>query len=504
MKILIFILLSFLEENIAQEYQLLIHQFFFGEALFNINLINPKNKNKDNLYYYGFIENIENLFNDKNFNYINTEKIKDNMKEKAESLIYILNGEFIHYINFFPKSTKFLVLDDLVSYLENVNENYNIFSIIEDKKLFMSKVKNLKKYYYIKIGAKIDHMFLNFMLILLFFSIFICSVLSFIMTKMIRTIDEYYQLAIYYLMCICSYLLIVSNIINGIFFIFFKNQEYCFIVEYATLLIYSFYKSNIFAVIILISLGWGTIYFRFGRKFKILNKIIFMIDLLLSFFIPISVFFLFNTHKLNLFYIKNNFEYLVILSINVFSLFKRLIPLLYQLKYEKRIRSNLNIIYEYKFNKLFLINIIIFFYSIFFILTTFLDYNYIFLYVNSYNIHFIFQLFYESIFIIFFLVSFFPKKLPDCYYDDVVFKYKSQIVLKANIYEEENDNINIINEINDNDYSTNLNISNLTLDILKNFSKKKKYPIVFINPSISTKNKKLFKEIHLGIVEKNT
>ena len=74
-------------------------------------------------------------------------------------------------------------------------------------------------------------------------------------------------------MCICSYLLFVTNFINAVYFLYFKNLEYCFIMEYATLLIYSFYKSNIFSIIILLSLGWGTIIFGLGNIFKKLNRI---------------------------------------------------------------------------------------------------------------------------------------------------------------------------------------------------------------------------------------
>ena len=146
----------------------------------------------------------------------------------------------------------------------------------------------------------------NFIYILLFFSIFISIVLSFIMTKMLKSLDLNYQLYIHYLMCICSYLLFVTNFINAVYFLYFKNLEYCFIMEYATLLIYSFYKSNIFSIIILLSLGWGTIIFGLGNIFKKLNRIIFLIDLILSFFIPLSVYFFFNTNKLNIFYLKNN------------------------------------------------------------------------------------------------------------------------------------------------------------------------------------------------------
>ena len=95
-----------------------------------------------------------------------------------------------------------------------------------------------------------------------------------------------------------------------------------------------------------------------------------------------------------------------------------------------------------------------------------------------------------------------PQKLPENYFDDVVFKYKTQVFLRANVYEEEFFNPSI-NDNNDMDYSNKLNISILTPEYLRKISKKKKYPILLINPFISTKNNNLFKEINFGIVVKS-
>ena len=485
-----------------EKYQLLIHNFFTGEILYDIDLFN-EGINKNNLYY-GSIENILNIINKE---IINSETINNILKDLNYPLIYIQEKKYIEYINLFPIKTIFIVFDDLIGYLKNRNNIHNIYSIsIKYRDSFYPNGLNPKNHYYIKVGKKNDNILENYLYVLLVLSIVICITICFILTKILKNRREEIQMAIHFLICISSYLLLVSNFINGIFYLFFKNREYCFLMEYTTILIYIFYKSNIFSIIILVLLGWGTIFFGWGRKFKKLNKNIFFIELIISMSIPLSSYFVKFTYKLNLFYIKNLFEYLLILCINIFSIFKRIIPLANQMKYEQRMGSNIVNYIGFKYNKLFLINIIIISYTCFFIMSPFLEYIFINSYVNNYNIHFIFQLFYESIFNIFFFIIFFPQNLPEDYFNDIVFKYKSQIFLVANIYDEEinNPSINDSNDDSEKKYSNKLNISKLTFGKLKSLSKKKKkYPIIFINPFFSSRNKRIFKEMHIGIVNKN-
>ena len=496
---IIFFLFLLLSEVLNGEYQLLIHKFLFGEISYDMDLIN-QNNNNDDLNYYGLIENIQNILD---IEFINLESINALMKRKKNHLLYILNKEDLHYINFFPNNIFFIVKKDLIEFLEDGYQNYNIFSLNCEKESSFSKLLNLKKKYYVKIGKRIDDILQNFLYILIFLSAFICIIISFIMTKIITNLNGYHQLGISFLICISSYLLFISILINAVYFSFFKNRQFCFIMEYTTILIYSFYKSNLYPILLLILLGWGTIFFGWGQKFRKLNKLIFIVDLLSSILITIAVYFIKSKNKLNLFYIKNYLEYLAILCMSIFSIFKRLIPLSNQTKYEQRINSHLVKIYEFKYNRLFLINLIIFSYTIFFMITPFLECKFINFYANNYNIHYVFQLFYETIFIIFIFVGFLPQKLPENYFDDVVFKYKTQIFLRANIYEEEYFNPSI-NDDNDMNYSRKLNISILTPEKLREITKKKKFPILLINPFISTNNNKLFKEINFGIVSKST
>ena len=237
-------------------------------------------------------------------------------------------------------------------------------------------------------------------------------------------------------------------------------------------------------------MGWSIITFFDGReKFKIINKKIFYYDFIFTIIILLSIYFIYFTTKLNLLYIKNLPLHLFLLFFTIYSIFKKIIPLAKQLIYEQRIRSDLVSCIRFKFIRLSLTSVVMIAYSIFFLNTPFLDKKYIYYYVDNTGIHIIFQLFYENIFIIFFAIIFYPTELPRDYFDEIVFNYKTMVYLLVNISEKENDEKN-----------KKLNISKLTFGRLKKISKKKNYPIILINPFISSKDNSLFNEMHIGSV----
>ena len=55
MKKFYILLLSIFSEYLTGEYQLLIHKFFNGEIIYDIDLINQNNKDNNNFHYYGLI-----------------------------------------------------------------------------------------------------------------------------------------------------------------------------------------------------------------------------------------------------------------------------------------------------------------------------------------------------------------------------------------------------------------------------------------------------------------
>ena len=163
------------------------------------------------------------------------------------------------------------------------------------------------------------------------------------------------------------------------------------------------------------------------------------------------------------------------------------------MKYEQSIRSDLVKTIKFKFKILFFTSIIMDVYTLFFMISPLIEYKYTYTYVDNFNIHLILQLFYETVFFILLTIVFYPKKLPRNYFDDIVFNYKSLVLLLANIGGNKNDN----------KIDEKLNISNLNYQLLKKLSKKENYPLILINPFISPKNNLLFNEIHIGTVQRS-
>ena len=488
---LIFILLSlFILIYCKDEYEFSFDIFFSGNIKFNLDLINQR-VNDDESFYSGSMDDIDDILD---IDFFNKKAV---LKNGNYPLVYISDRSMIKYINLFPITTIFIIHKQFIQSLQSEYKNYTIFSLDTGYEFFSfySQYYGKLNFYYIKIGKKIDNNIESILNLLIFISTLICLLISFIMRKIIKKISQENQLPIYFLICSISDLLFITNIGNGLSFLFFKNEEYYFITEYMTLFMYSFYKSVFYAVMVFILLGWTTIiFYGFGERFKKINKKILFYDLIISILILFSIYLIQITSKLNLFYIKNISEHLTLLFFTIYCIFKKLIPLAKQMNYEQRIRSDLVKCIRFKFKKLFFSTLIMIIYSIFFLITPILDYKYIYDYVDNFNIHLIFQLFYETIFILLLTIVYFPKKLPINYFDEVVFNYKGKVFLLANISEEEND---IINK-----NSKNLNISNLTFEKLKNISKKDNYPIVLINPYSSAKKSSLFEEIHLGIAQR--
>ena len=149
------------------------------------------------------------------------------------------------------------------------------------------------------------------------------------------------------------------------------------------------------------------------------------------------------------------------------------------MKYEQRIHSELVQCLKFKFQRMLWLNIFMLIYNLFFIISTSIEHDYIYSYIDNIKIHLSLQLFYEAVFFIFLYIIFFPIKLPRYYYDKVIFNYKNIVNLRVNI-------------------SQKRNISILTSKILKKATNE---PIVFYNPYISTSNKFLSNEAHIGIIQ---
>ena len=463
-----------------QEYQLYYDIFFGGYIKFDLYLFN--NKVDNNFFYSGFIENIEDAIS----------KDKSQLKNGNHPLVYILNRNYIQYINLFSKNTIFITLQQYIEYIKNYSKDFTIFILRKEEDyefIAYSGFYKEENLYYVKIGKQLDGYMEKNLYLIIFLNTFIPLSISFIIRKAIKKVDEEFLLSVHPLIITISDILIITNFCNDISFLIFRNLGFNFIADYMTLFLYTFYKSIFYTTILVVLLGWTILsFFGWENTYKSLNKKILLYDVIFSIIIILSLYFVYVTNQLNLFYIKNTSEYLFLLCFNIYCVIKKIIPLFNQLNFEQSIRSNRVRCLKFKLRKLFLVSLVLFAYAIIFLNSPIIDKKYIYGYIDNFSIYLIFQLFYENVFLIFFVIIFYPKTLPMYYFDDVVFNYRAKVFLFANISEEK-------------DGIQKLNISNLTADKLKKFSKKEDYPIVFINPFTSTKNSSLFNEIHIGITQ---
>ena len=99
-------------------------------------------------------------------------------------------------------------------------------------------------------------------------------------------------------------------------------------------------------------------------------------------------------------------------------------------------------IYNYLDNfRLFFSNLIMAIYAIVFLSSPIWEYKFIYNYIENFNIHLVFQLFYETIFVLCFCIIYSPRKLPEYFFDEIVFNYKGKVFLLADISEDNKLNI---------------------------------------------------------------
>jgi hypothetical protein len=291
-----------------------------------------------------------------------------------------------------------------------------------------------------------------------------------------------------------SYQLTFNNFVIGIVYFIYEDKAYYFLTEFITLFCYSYYRSIFYSTIYLILTGLGTIlFFDFEERFKNLYKKILLYDLFFSVIISLSIYFIYLTTKLKLFFIKDFTEHFSLFCFVIYSIIKTLIPLAKQLNYEQSIRSDLVPTIRMKFRRLLFAIIVMAVYCIYFMILPLIEFKYTYYYIENYIIHIIIQIFSETFFFLGIVFIFYPKVLPMYYLHDVVFNYKPIVLLFASIGQKEGD------DNNDAKY----NISNLNSNLLKKISKKENYPIVFMSPFLKANENLEFTELHIGNIASN-
>ena len=487
MKFIIYILsLLILLINSNEDYQFSFDLFLTGEKKIDLKLFNQR-EDEEVKFYSGTFEEIEDALT---INPLNKKRTII-LKEGNHPVVYVPHGADLEYINLFPKTTIFILNKYHIDNLKNDSKIYTIYTINNNENYFnfYSDFYIKQNFYYIKIGKKLDKTMEGIVNCLIFFNTTICLLISVIMRKIIKSLEPENQLPIYFLICSISDLLTITNIANGLSFLFFKDADYYFIAEYMTLFTYSFYKSVFYSIIIYVLLGWMTINFFGwgGNTFKKISKRIIFYDLIFSIVILISIYFISFASKLNLFYLKNLTEHIPLLSFTLYCIFKKLVPVSKQMIYEQQIRSDLVRCIRFKFKRLLFSNLIMVIYALVFLSSPIWEYKFVYNYIDNFNIHLVFQLFYETIFVLCFCIIFSPRKLPEFYFDEIVFNYKGKVFLIADISEDKNN-------------KNKLKISNLDSAKLKKIAKKDNYPLLFLNP-FSSSIDNIFNEVHIGSVQ---
>ena len=150
------------------------------------------------------------------------------------------------------------------------------------------------------------------------------------------------------------FLLLTANIGNCLSFFFFMGREsFDFLSQYLLVFLIGIYKSGFYTLGILLLQGWMiSIFDDLTSRFKIYYKRLLLYELFVSLAIYFSIYLVNFTSKLNLFYIKSELEQIVFASFFVYCIFKKLIPVYKQMKYEENIRSELAECLQFKYKLL--------------------------------------------------------------------------------------------------------------------------------------------------------
>ena len=374
--------------NCNDVYYFFIEKLFSGYSRFKLSLTNKKIDTSDNdIFYSGSGEYIENIL----FDPYSTRKSDEDIRNEKHPLVFMFNLCFLEYINYFPENTLFIIAPHCINNQNNYPD-YTIFTILEGLvNLHNGLISG--SYFYIKIGKDIDNSMKIFFYIIIGISILISIFLCFIMKRVLKNMDENNLLLTNFLICHISDLLLVAIIGNCLSFFFFMGQSIDSYLQYLILFLIGLYKSGFYTLAILLLKGWMIITFDdLTSRFQVYFKRLLLYELLVSLFISLSMYFFHFSNKLNLFYIKSEIEQIVFIFFLVYCIFKKLMPLYRQMKYEESIQSELIESLRFKYKLLFKIYIIFEVHAIWIIISPLIEMEliYAYLYNDQSNLFFIY------------------------------------------------------------------------------------------------------------------
>jgi hypothetical protein len=453
--------MTFFHFYLNQQYQLRYY-FIFFDLNYNLTLYYDNFYQKD-IYYSGWSEYISNS--------IPIEK------EKPHELVFLLGESNINDIEKFPETTIFIISKDFANKLENKHRKYKIFLIDVGQS---SASYHFRETIFCLIGKNLDKNILRLLKIFAYSSIIIFLIIFSLNIIMTKIISEENRLPIHTLITKICMFSIYFIFLNGLNFIFDSIEFTNFLLIFGCFIFYSTFKGYYYSELFF-SLS-GDIILSFNENVRIFTKIrngAIFFSCLLTIVFKVFTYFSNLITELNLLYIKSILEHSILLFCTIYFINKKLLPLYNQVKYEQRIHSELVQCLKFKFQRMLWLNIFMLIYNLFFIISTSIEHDYIYSYIDNIKIHLSLQLFYEAVFFIFLYIIFFPIKLPRYYYDKVIINYKIAVNLRVSI-------------------SQNRNISISTSNILRKITD---HPIVLVNPYISAINQYSINGIHIGIAQ---
>ena len=475
--ILLFLLL--LKLNISFDYWLSFESLTYFNSKYDLNIENINNNfNYNKLSYTGSIEDYETILNNTNDNY-------ESIKEENHPLVSITNSCSFENIKYFSIETIFIIDKNCTSNNSNyLNYSDYILCSLKMDNNYLDVIKN-DIFFYVKIG-KIPNVYIYLLILIILLFNLISNIIGFcIIRKKIKKINIMHFLPIYSSLYLYYYNFMM--VLNGLNFLIFGLGHPIFdiVCEYFILFIKSLIKSHFYSSIILILQGWMIIDFDVGLKFEKYFLGLIMYELLVPLIFNISLYYITIISKLTFIFSKSVLEQILILSFIIYCTKIKLIPLYKQMNHERRIGSNLVDCLEFKFKKLFRIYLVVGIFSIIILISPFIEYQIINIYFYGHFYHNIFNSVYWHFLCAALNFIFISKRLPLNYKENIIYNY-NQILFYYIIDIDEGKNKN------------KLNISNLNLKNLK----EENYPIVFINPFTSLKDKLLFDKIYIGSTEK--
>ena len=483
--IILSLLIVFLKSE--DVFYLSLDKLISGNGLYELSLINRKNGVSDNdLFYSGTAEYMETVIT-KAYHKI------DRLKSEKHPLLFMFDTCLFEYINYFPRDSIFVIDQKCVNQIQN-HYDYTIFSVIDESLYFHYQIGR-GDFYKAKIGKELENNMKIFFYILIGVCLLTSIFLSFIMSRVLKRMDENNILLVNFLICHISNILFISVVGNCLnFFLLMGTGSMDFISEYLFVFFNALYKAAFYTNVILILRGWMTTYFALELdSYKKYYKRLLFYDIFFSLFIHIIQNFLNFISKLNMFYIKNECEQIVFLVFFIYCIIKKMVPLYKQMKYEQSIGSDFFESLQFKYKKLFRIYLLIGIHSLCIILSPLIEKQIIYAYLYNYQLHYLFFSFYEVNFCLGLNIIFIPKRLPLYFFNDIIYSFRGLVNLEADLYEGDGEH----------DNNKKLNISNLKIKDLKKASNKENHAIIFIDPFASTKDQLLFNHIHLGKVEGN-